>query len=224
MRLVLRGGRLLDPSARRDGVGEVLIVDGQLAAVGQKVESAGAQVIELDGAWVAPGFIDLHSVVRDEADLAAALRGGFTTVIAAPESPRLRSDGPVLLAAAPLTRRLEGDELGEVPSDAPCLSQGFRPLVRSGVLRRALQYSASHGKLLVLHAEDPSLTGSGVLGEGLTATRESNRPGTANLRLAEDYFIAAYTWWTSSWSSRVLRKAATCLRSLSESSGKLLAR
>ena len=171
MKVLLRGGRLLDPASRRDGPGEVLIVDGAIASVGPKVESVGAKVIELDGAWVAPGFIDLHSVVRDEADLDAALRGGFTTVIAAPESPRLRTERLVLLAAAPLTRKLEGDELGEIPSDAACLSQGFRPLVRSGVLRRALQYSASHGKLLVLHAEDPSLTGSGVLGEGLTATR-----------------------------------------------------
>lgn len=180
MRLVLRGGRLLDPAARRDGVGEVLIVAGEIAAVGPKVDLAGAKVIELDGAWVSPGFVDLHSVLRDERDLEAALRGGFTTVVAAPESTKLRSDHPSrresaarlqVLTAAPLTRNLEGEELGETPSEAACLSQGFRPLVKSGVLRRALQYSASGGKLLVLHAEDPSLTGAGVLGEGITATR-----------------------------------------------------
>lgn len=171
MRLVLRGGRLIDPAARRDGAGEVLIVAGEIAAVGPKVDVAGAKVIELDGAWVSPGFVDLHSVLRDERDLEAALRGGFTTVVAAPESTKLRSDRLQVLTAAPLTRRLEGEELGETPSEAACLSQGFRPLVKSGVLRRALQYSASRGKLLVLHAEDPSLTGAGVLGEGITATR-----------------------------------------------------
>jgi dihydroorotase len=171
VKLVLRGGRLLDPAARRDGAGEVLVVDGQFAAVGPSVDAAGAKVIELGGAWVSPGFVDLHSVLRDERDLESALRGGFTTVVAAPESARLRSDRLQVLAAAPLTRKLEGEELGEIPADAACLSQGFRPLVKSGVLRRALQYSASRGKLLVLHAEDPSLTGAGVLGEGLTATR-----------------------------------------------------
>lgn len=171
MRLLLRGGRLLDPAARRDGVGEVLVVDGEIASVGAKVDATGAKVIELDGAWLTPGFVDLHSVMRDGRDVEAALRGGFTTVVAAPESNRLRDDRLQLLTAAPLTRKLEGEELGETPDDAACLSQGFRPLVKSGVLRRALQYSASRGKLLVLHAEDPSLTGSGVLGEGLTATR-----------------------------------------------------
>lgn len=170
MRLVLRGGRLIDPTSGRDGVGEVLVVDGEIAAVGPQVDAAGAKVIELGGAWVCPGFVDLHSVLRDERDLEAALRGGFTTVVAAPESSRLRDDRLQLLFAAPLTLRQEGDELGEIPDGAACLSQGFRPLVKSGVLRRALQYAAS-GKLLVLHAEDPSMTGAGVLGEGVTATR-----------------------------------------------------
>ncbi|MFZ5440623.1 MAG: amidohydrolase family protein [Myxococcota bacterium] len=170
MRLHLRGGRLIDPSTRRDGPGEVLIVDGELAAIGATVDpGAGARAIELGGAWVCPGFVDLHSVVRDERDLDAALAGGFTTVVAAPESPRLRTERLTLLHAAPLTRNLEGQELGECPADAPCLSQGFKPLARAGVLRRALQYAG--GRLLVLHAEDPSLTGPGVLGEGITATR-----------------------------------------------------
>ncbi len=171
MKLLLRGGRLIDPAARRDGPGEVLIVDGQIAAVGPKLDAAGATVLELGGAWVCPGFVDLHSVVRDERDLEAALRGGFTTVVAAPESPKLHTDLLTLLWAAPLTRDLAGEELGEVTTGACCLSQGFKPLARSGVLRRALQYSASRGKLIVLHAEDPSLTGAGVIGEGLTATR-----------------------------------------------------
>ena len=171
MKLLLRGGRLLDPAARRDGPGDVLVADGQIAAVGQRLEAAGAQIVELNGAWVAPGFVDLHSVLRGEEDVAAAVRGGFTTVVAAPESARVRSELLQILVAAPLTRGLEGDELGEHVDGAVCLSQGFRPLARSGVLRRALQYAGARGQLLVLHAEDPSLTAGGVLGESLIATR-----------------------------------------------------
>lgn len=170
MRLVLRGGRLLDPASKRDGPGEVLIVDGQIAAVGATVDSSGAKVIDCGGAWVTPGFVDLHSVLKDSRDLDSALRGGFTTVVAAPESVLLRDDRLEMLWAAPLTRKLEGEELGEIPASAACLSQGFRPLVKSGVLRRALQYAAS-SKLLVLHAEDPTLTLAGVIGISLTATR-----------------------------------------------------
>lgn len=171
MKVLLRGGRLLDPANGRDGVADVLVSDGKIASIAERLQPPGAEVIDVSGLWVTPGFVDLHSVVRDERDVEAALAGGFTTVVAAPESPRYRTDRLQLLAAAPLTRKLEGDELGETPDEAPCLSQGFKPLAKSGVLRRALQYSASRHRLIVLHAEDPSLTGSGVLGEGLTTTR-----------------------------------------------------
>jgi dihydroorotase len=169
MKLLLKGGRVVDPGSQRDGLADVLVVDGTISAVGPQLSAPGAEVIDVTGRVVSPGFVDLHSVVRDERDLDAALAGGFTTVVAAPESPKLSTSKLQLLFAAPLTRKLEGDELGETPDSAPCLSQGFKPLVKSGVLRRALQYSAR--RLLVLHAEDPSLTGAGVLGEGLTATR-----------------------------------------------------
>ncbi|MFT3708307.1 MAG: amidohydrolase family protein [Archangium sp.] len=155
--MILRGGRLIDPNTRTDSRGDVSINDGT------------DRVIELDGCWVCPGFIDLHSVVRDATDVAAAIRGGFTTVVAAPESANVRSEQLRVLRAAPLTRALEGVELGEVPNGTLCLSQGFKPITKAGVLRRALQYS--NRTLLMLHAEDPSLTGPGVIGEGLTATR-----------------------------------------------------
>lgn len=171
MRLLLRNGRLVDPASKLDSTGDLLVADGVIHAIGPSITDVNAHVIELDGAWVCPGFIDMHSVVRDERDVQAALNGGFTTVIAAPESPKLRTDLLELLPASALTRNLEGQELGEVPDTAVCLSQGFKPIARAGVLRRALQYSASRGKLIVVHAEDPSLTGVGVIGEGLTATR-----------------------------------------------------
>ncbi|MFO0595995.1 MAG: hypothetical protein U0228_11840 [Myxococcaceae bacterium] len=172
-RLVLKGGRVLDPERRLDQQTDVVLARGPqgwvVERLGSAGEVAGAKVISLDGAWVCPGFVDLHSVVRDQADVDAALAGGFTVVVTTPDTKPARTDRLTILQAAPLTRALEGAELGEVPPDAPCLSQGFKPLVRGGVLRRALQYTQR--KLLMLHAEDPSLTGAGVLGESLAATR-----------------------------------------------------
>ena len=168
-RLVLKGGRLLDPSQRRDETGDVAIEAGRVVSVGGTAP-AGGEVIDCAGAWVTPGLVDLHSVVRDVSDLEAAARGGFTAVVAAPESTLRASATVRLLEAAPLTRNLEGVELGDDRPGAVCLSQGFKPLPRAGVLRRALQYAAGK-RLLVVHAEDPSLTGGGVIGESLTATR-----------------------------------------------------
>lgn len=170
MRRVLRGGRVFDPSQKRDVVADVVVHEGVIEAITPHADAAGAQVLELGGAWVCPGFIDLHSVLRDAKDLESAGRGGFTAVVAAPESTLFKGHRVEVLRAAPLTRNLEGNELGEDRADAVCLSQGFKPIARTGVLRRALQY-AGRQRLLVVHPEDPSLTGGGVIGEGLTATR-----------------------------------------------------
>ena len=172
MRLVLRGGRLLDPAGRRDGPGEILVVDGQLAAIGPKVEASGAKVIELDGAWVCPGFVDLHSVLRDERDLDSALRGGFTTVVAAPESPRLHSDRLQVLSAAPLTRKLEEGHISRDFLDVP-LTEFFiaiacgvvsRPLMMIGgaVMSRALAMRAATSAL-------PSAGGGSARSDAATA-------------------------------------------------------
>lgn len=160
MKLVLRGGLI-----GGERVGDVAIVDGVIAA-GAPTD---AQVIDVSGAWVLPGFVDLHSVLRDERDVDAALRGGFTTVVTVPLSQSIDSERLQVLHASPLTQKLAGDELGEVDAQTVCLSQGFKPLPKASVLRRALQYSQH--TLLMVHAEDPSLAGQGVIGAGLTATR-----------------------------------------------------
>ncbi len=167
MKLLLKGGRVIDPTSSRDGVGDVLVADGKVA----ETDTSGATVIDVRGAWVVPGFVDLHSVLSDERDVDAALRGGFTTVVTLPLSDSIHSARLNVVPAAPLTAGLEGNELGEVDDDAVVLSQGFKPISRGGVLRRALKYSRPHGKLLMVHAEDPSLTGPGVIGISLTATR-----------------------------------------------------
>jgi dihydroorotase len=64
-RILVRGGRILDPAAEHDAVGDLLLVDGRVAAVGGKLRVEDAQVIDATGCWVAPGFIDLHSHLRE---------------------------------------------------------------------------------------------------------------------------------------------------------------
>lgn len=211
MRLVLRGGRVIDPAARRDGVAEVLVADGEVAAVAPEVDAAGARVVNVEGAWVVPGFVDLHSVLRDERDVELALRGGFTTVVTVPCSGSIGSERLQVLHASPLTQRLAGDELGEVTDDAPCLSQGFKPIARAGVLRRALQYSASRGRLLMVHAEDPSLTGPGVIGAGLTATRLGLPPVPST---AESAVVARDLLILEAAGGRLHFSHVTCARSV----------
>ena len=94
-RLIVRNGRLLDPSQDLDleaGLAELLIDDGRIATLatgGESIPTDGAEVVDAEGAWIAPGLIDVHTHLRQpgqeyKEDLAsggtAAVAGGFTQV------------------------------------------------------------------------------------------------------------------------------------------------
>ena len=64
-RLLIRGGRLLDPAAGRDEPGDVLCHDGRIEAAGPDLYARGAEVVDADGAWITPGFVDLHAHLRE---------------------------------------------------------------------------------------------------------------------------------------------------------------
>ncbi len=169
--LVIRGGRVLDPKAGVDRLADVVVRAGRIAELIVPGAPAGnLEVLDARGLWVMPGFIDLRCVLKDSSDLQAALEGGYTTLISTPDSEALTSPFVRVLRAAALSKRVEGEELGEVPADAVCLSNGSRPVVRGGLMRRALQYSRPLKIPVMVHAEDPSLSGKGVLGEGFVAT------------------------------------------------------
>ncbi|MEE8509281.1 MAG: amidohydrolase family protein, partial [Myxococcota bacterium] len=88
-RILIRGGRILDPSVNRDEPGDLLIEGGVIAEIAANLEVPGSEVIDAAGAWVSPGFIDLHSHLREpgqeyKEDIASggrsAVAGGFTAV------------------------------------------------------------------------------------------------------------------------------------------------
>lgn len=169
--LVLRGGRVIDPKQGIDRAADLVLRDGRIAEVIAPGQAAGnVEALDVKGLWVMPGFIDLRCVLKDASDLAAALEGGYTTLVSSPNSENVSSPYIRVLRAAALTKNVEGEELGEVPADAVCLSNGSRPIVRGGLMRRALQYSRPLKIPVMVHAEDPSLSGRGVLGEGFVAT------------------------------------------------------
>jgi dihydroorotase len=169
--MVLRGGRVIDPKQGIDRPADLVLRDGRIAELIAPGQAAGnLETLDVKGLWVMPGFIDLRCVLKDGSDLNAALEGGYTTLVSSPDSEAVASPWVRVLRAAALSKRVEGEELGEVPSDAVCLSNGSRPIVRGGLMRRALQYSRPLNIPVMVHAEDPSLSSRGVLGEGFVAT------------------------------------------------------
>jgi dihydroorotase len=189
---------LVDPAARREGPGEIVVRDGILEAV-TWLEGSDADGIDADGVVVAPGFIDLHVHLREpgneEAEtvasgLAAAAHGGFTTVCAMPNTtPALDEPGVLAgmraaahasgsavetLAIGAVTVGRAGEQLAALGELADAGVVGFSDdgsVVRSpSILRAALGYAGALGLPIVEHAEEPSLTEGAEANEGFVAT------------------------------------------------------
>jgi dihydroorotase len=197
-RLVLKGGRVVDPRRKIDEVLDVVLEAGAVAEIGAKVATRGAEVLDVKGLVVCPGFIDLHAHLRepgreDKETIAtgtrAAAAGGFTAVCAMPNTEpvndqagitraileRARADGVVrVYPVGAITRGLAGRELAEYADlkDAGCvaLSDDGRPVVDARLLRRALEYAGAFDLTLVDHCEEPSLSEKAVMNEGPVST------------------------------------------------------
>ena len=95
MNILIKNGRILDPATGTDMVGEILIEDGKIAEVGEKLEAEAERVVDAAGCYVMPGLIDLHVHLRDpgqeykediRSGAFAAAKGGFTTIVAMPNT------------------------------------------------------------------------------------------------------------------------------------------
>jgi dihydroorotase len=196
MKLLVKGGRVIDPASGRDAVGDVAIDDGRIVAT---LAGKPERVLDAKGLVVAPGLIDLAARLREpgeeykatlESEMAAAVAGGVTSLACPPDTdPPLDEPGLVdmlrrraqALARArvyplgALTVKLEGRQLTEMAelAEAGCVafSQADAPIEDTQVLWRALQYAATFGFPVWLRAEDPWLARGGIAHDGEVATR-----------------------------------------------------
>jgi len=196
--LVIRGGRVVDPSRPLDDVQDVLIEDGRIAEVGSRVAARGAEVVEARGLVVCPGFIDLHAHLgepgrEDRETIAAGTRaaaaGGFTAVCVMPDTlpvndnagltrslrDRALAEGVVRVhPVGALSRGREGRELSEYGDlkDAGCVAVSDAPESVSDprLLRRALEYARLFDLPVIAGGEDASLAPGAVMNEGPVST------------------------------------------------------
>lgn len=195
MKLLIKGGRVVDPASGRDEVGDVLVCDGRISGKNETPD----RTIEAQGLVVAPGLIDLSARLREpgfeykatlESEMDAAVAGGVTSLACPPDTdPPLDEPGLVdmlrrrakavararVYPVGALTVKLAGERLTEMSelAEAGCVafSQANVPVTDTQVLWRALQYAATFGFPVWLRAEDRWLAGDGVAHDGEVATR-----------------------------------------------------
>ncbi len=196
MKLLVKGGRVVDPASGRDAVGDVALADGRIV---EALAGKPDRVIDAKGLVVAPGLIDLAARLREpgdeyratlESEMDAAVAGGVTSLACPPDTdPPLDEPGLVdmlrrrakALARArvypvgALTVKLQGKQLTEMAqlAEAGCIafSQADAAVADTQVLWRALQYAATFNFPVWLRAEDLWLAQGGVAHDGEVATR-----------------------------------------------------
>jgi dihydroorotase len=198
-RIWIRGGRVLDPSADRDEHGDVLIEDGQIAAVGADLQTEDAEVIDASGCWIAPGFVDLHTHLREpgqeyKEDIASggrsAVAGGFSSIACMANTQpvnddpamtdfiidRAKQDSPArVYPVAAATRGLKGEVMTEmsalIGAGAVAFSDDGKTIMDGSVMRHVLEYSRLVGAPVITHGEDRHLVANGVVNEGPVSTK-----------------------------------------------------
>ncbi|HEY0099613.1 MAG TPA: dihydroorotase, partial [Pyrinomonadaceae bacterium] len=196
MKLLIANGYLIDPTQGLNGGKNLLIEDGRVAALPAHNDGVpdGAEVFDATGLVVAPGFIDLHTHLREpgqeyketiETGAAAAVAGGWTSVCAMPNTDPVNDNPAVtrfiieqaeraglanVFPLGAITKNSEGAELAEMGemkrAGIVAVSDDGRPVPSAGIMRRAMEYARGFDLPVVDHCEDRSLTAGGVMHEG----------------------------------------------------------
>jgi dihydroorotase len=214
-KLVIKNGRVIDPTQRLDRVCDVAIEDGTIREIGEGISSAGAQVFDASGLIVAPGFIDMHVHLREpgfehaetiETGSRAAAAGGFTSICCMPNTQPVNDSATVtsyirqraresaavnVYLIGAITKSSAGEELAAIASmkkaGIVAISDDGNPVMNARVVRRAMEYARALDLPLIEHCEDLHLSKGGDMHEGFASVRLGLR---GIPRSSEDVMVA----------------------------------
>lgn len=197
--LLIKNGRVLDPSSKTDAGLEILIDKGKIAKVAPSISALDALALDASGCVVAPGFIDLHCHLREpggeisetiESGTQSAARGGFTAVCPMPNTHPVNDNASVTraimeraAAASPVhvwpigaaSKESKGEQLAEIAAmqqaGAVAISDDGKPIASARLLRQVMDYCLPLGLPVIDHCEDSSLAAGGVMREGPRSIR-----------------------------------------------------
>ncbi len=214
MGILIKNGRVIDPDTRLDEVTDIYIEDGIIQKVGVIEEEAG-QVLDAEGCYVMPGLIDLHVHFRDpgqekKEDIAtggqAAARGGFTTVLAMPNTHpvidtasrvgyvhhKAEELSPIrILQAGAVTKGQKGEELADIEemiqAGIPAISEDGKSVMDSQLYRQAMRIAKANDIPVMAHCEDWPMRGDGCMNDDERA-EQLGLPGISSV--VEDIIVA----------------------------------
>ena len=198
-KLIIRNGRVMDPASGLDAVRDIVVENGRIAAIGEKLEASGAQIFDASGLIVAPGFIDMHVHLREpgfehaetiESGSRAAAAGGFTSICCMPNTSPVNDSATVtsyikeraerhavvnVFPIGAITKNSGGEELAAIglmkEAGIVAISDDGRPVMNARVMRRAMETARSFDLPVIDHCEDLHLSAGGDMNEGVASVR-----------------------------------------------------
>lgn len=215
MTLLIKNGHITDPATETDEVMDLLISDGVIAKRGKKLDVEADRIIDAKDCLVMPGLIDLHVHLRDpgfeeketvETGVRAAARGGYTTIVAMPNTKPAVDNPDVVryvqnkgshigmtkvLQAGAVTKGQQGTELADIrgmaQAGSPAVSEDGKSVMDTNVYRNGMKLAAECGIPVFAHCEDKGLVNGGVVNAD-EVTAKMGLPGITNS--VEDVIIA----------------------------------
>ncbi len=225
-RLLIEGGRVIDPASAFDGTADVFIEDGAIVSVDKpgSIGAEGADRIDAAGKIVSPGFVDMHVHLREPgyeyketiaSGCMAAVVGGVTSVGCMANTNPVNDNSAVtkyivdraeavglanVFPIGAVSVGLKGEALSEVgemfEAGIVAISDDGMPVMDSGLMRRALEYTKIFDICVIAHEEDTQLCCGGVMNEGVAAV-EMGLPGMPSAgetaMVARDVELARFT-------------------------------
>jgi dihydroorotase len=198
MNILIKGGHVVDPVNKCDGILDILIEKGKIALIEKSITKEGCKVIDAQGKFILPGLVDMHAHLRqpgreDEETLytgtLAAIKGGFTSVCCMPNTnPAIDNQGVVeyiysenkkiglinIYPIGAITKNREGNQLTEIgelkKAGIVAVSDDGSPVLNAEIMRRALEYAKMFNLTVISHCEDKNLSAGGFINEGYCST------------------------------------------------------
>lgn len=222
--LLIKNGIVVQPGKKKEEQADVFVADDVIDEIGPELDREADQIIDAKGCYVLPGLIDMHVHLRDpgqeykesvETGGDAALAGGFTTIVAMPNT-KPAADRPDIIQyvqnkaksttkvhviqSGCLTKRMAGEELSDLQGmlDAGCrtFSEDGKSVMNSELAREAMEILAANDAIVLAHCEDANLVNGGVINADAKA-EELGLPGISNavenIIIARDIFLAMET-------------------------------